>query len=74
MQRISVRAAGMAVVAAVAAAVPMFAQQAPPSITFDDIKAGLKDPSRWISYAGDLNAQRHSPLTDRKSTRLNSSH
>ena len=70
MKRFTIHAAGLA--AAVSAvtlsiALPAFAQQpasAPnTNITFDDIKAGLKDPSRWVTYAGDLSAQRHSPLT-----------
>jgi alcohol dehydrogenase (cytochrome c) len=42
------------------------AQQAtPPSsgLKFDDLLAGLKDPSRWPMYSGDFTAQRHSPLT-----------
>jgi alcohol dehydrogenase (cytochrome c) len=46
---------------------PTSAQQRtpPPSsgLNFDDLLAGLKDPSRWPMYSGDFTAQRHSPLT-----------
>jgi alcohol dehydrogenase (cytochrome c) len=31
--------------------------------TMADIAAGLKDPSRWITFSGDYTGQRHSPLT-----------
>src|SRR4051812_22823000 len=32
------------------------------SITSDQIKDGLKDPSQWLTYSGDYSGQRHSPL------------
>src|ERR1700681_3238134 len=32
-------------------------------ITFQDLLGGLKDPGRWLTYAGDYSAQRYSPLT-----------
>ena len=32
-------------------------------ITFDLIREGLKDPARWLTYSGDYNGTRHSPLT-----------
>jgi alcohol dehydrogenase (cytochrome c) len=28
-----------------------------------DIAAGLRDPSRWLTFSGDYSGQRHSPLT-----------
>src|SRR5207244_569043 len=31
--------------------------------TIQDLRDGLKDPSRWLSYSGDYTGQRHSPLT-----------
>src|SRR6202051_5314834 len=40
------------------------AQQEPaaPQITDQDLLAGLKNPSRWLTFSGDYNGQRHSPL------------
>jgi len=32
-------------------------------ITNRDLLDGLKNPTRWLSYSGDYNGQRHSPLT-----------
>ena len=32
-------------------------------MTPQDLRDGLKDPSRWLTYAGDYTNQRHSPLT-----------
>jgi alcohol dehydrogenase (cytochrome c) len=43
--------------AAVAASTPA------PTITQKDLLSGLKDPTRWLTYSGDYNGQRHSPLT-----------
>src|SRR5439155_2959670 len=40
------------------------AQQAgPPAVTPQDLLDGVKDPSRWLTYSGDYNGHRHSPLT-----------
>jgi alcohol dehydrogenase (cytochrome c) len=32
-------------------------------VTFQDLRAGLKDPTRWLLYSGDNTGQRYSPLT-----------
>ena len=32
-------------------------------ITIQDLRTGLRDPSRWLMYSGDYTSQRHSPLT-----------
>src|SRR5689334_1465565 len=32
------------------------------TITEKDLAAGLKNPTRWLTFSGDLNGQRHSPL------------
>src|SRR4029077_5276449 len=48
--------------AAVTCSVALTAQGTP-SITPQDIAEGLKDPGRWLTYGGDYNGQRHSPLT-----------
>ena len=37
-------------------------QIAAPQITQQDLRDGLKDPSRWLTYSGDYTNQRHSPL------------
>ena len=34
-----------------------------PSVTFEDLLGGLKNPTRWLMYSGDYSGQRHSPLT-----------
>ena len=39
------------------------AAQAGGGVTYDDILAGLSDPTRWLTYAGDYTGRRHSPLT-----------
>src|SRR5206468_10954131 len=53
-----------AVLIAAAAGIPIAAQQSAPAlVTFDDLRAGLTDTSRWITYSGNYASQRHSPLT-----------
>ncbi|HVY63814.1 MAG TPA: PQQ-dependent dehydrogenase, methanol/ethanol family [Gammaproteobacteria bacterium] len=32
-------------------------------VTAADIRAGLADPTRWVTFSGDYTGQRHSPLT-----------
>jgi alcohol dehydrogenase (cytochrome c) len=32
-------------------------------VTYDDILAGLSNPSRWLTFSGDYSGRRHSPLT-----------
>ncbi len=34
-----------------------------PGVTIQDLRDGLKDPTRWLTYSGDYTGQRHSPLT-----------
>src|SRR3984957_13781647 len=44
---------------------PAFAAQqevATAPITDQDLLGGLKNPSRWLTFSGDYNGQRHSPL------------
>ena len=38
-------------------------QPAEPPVTAQDIQAGLKNPTRWLTYSGDYSGKRHSPLT-----------
>src|SRR5262245_32610854 len=47
----------------VLSSVVLAAQSAVPQITPQDLLGGLKDPTRWITYGGDYNGHRHSPLT-----------
>lgn len=57
---------GLCVLAVIGVAVvkTVSAQQAPdPLVTAQDLLAGLKNPSRWLTYSGDYTGQRHSPLT-----------
>src|SRR5262245_56064099 len=32
-------------------------------VTPQDLREGLKNPTRWLTYGGDYGNQRHSPLT-----------
>src|ERR1700688_973714 len=44
---------------------PVFAAQqeaTPAPITNQDLLGGLKNPSRWLTFSGNYNGQRHSPL------------
>ena len=34
-----------------------------PGVTYADIRNGLDDPGRWLTYSGDYSGRRHSPLT-----------
>jgi alcohol dehydrogenase (cytochrome c) len=34
-----------------------------PEVTYEMLLAGLKNPSRWLTYSGDYTGRRHSPLT-----------
>ena len=53
-----------ALLIAVICSVALAAQQtATPQVTTQDLTDGLKDPSRWLTYSGDYNGHRHSPLT-----------
>jgi alcohol dehydrogenase (cytochrome c) len=38
------------------------AQEDPAAVTYQDLLAGLKNPSKWLTYSGDYTGQRHSPL------------
>jgi alcohol dehydrogenase (cytochrome c) len=38
-------------------------QTATPQVTSQDLRDGLKDATRWLTYSGDYTNQRHSPLT-----------
>ena len=55
-----------AALTAVIGTVPLMAQQgdsASAPITLQQLRDGLKDPSRWLIYGGDYSAKRFSPLT-----------
>ena len=62
------RGAAVVVVAATLAGsaceTPLRAQQPAPSpaITTQDLRDGLKNPARWLTFSGDYTGQRHSPL------------
>ncbi len=52
------------VIIAIAAVATLAAQQpAQRPVTEQDLLAGLKDPSRWLTFSGNYTGQRHSPLT-----------
>ena len=57
-------AAAAAIALVGAAALSLRAQQpaAPLSITVQDLRDGLKNPARWLTFSGDYTGQRHSPL------------
>jgi alcohol dehydrogenase (cytochrome c) len=42
----------------------LLAQQiSSPKVAYDDLLAGLNNPSSWLTYSGDYTGRRHSPLT-----------
>jgi len=57
-------AAAAAIALGGAAGLSLRAQQppAPPAITAQDLRDGLKNPARWLTFSGDYTGQRHSPL------------
>jgi alcohol dehydrogenase (cytochrome c) len=64
MRTTRARIAGVAAVMAAMGSLSVAAQQnGPPFITFQNLRDGLKDPTRWLVYGGDYGSQRHSPLT-----------
>src|SRR5262245_47107187 len=49
--------------ARVVSGVVVTAQQDPiQNVTYEQILAGQKDPTRWLTFSGDYTGQRHSPL------------
>ena len=62
--RATARFAGFGLLIALVAVGSLAAQQASSSmITGRDLLAGLTNSARWLTYSGDYNSQRHSPLT-----------
>ena len=57
------RFARVLALAALAAATPAALAAQAGGVTYQDILAGLSDPTRWLTYSGDYTSQRHSPLT-----------
>ena len=60
--------AAAAIVVGAAAHLSLRAQQppapsTPSAITAQDLRDGLKNPARWLTFSGDYSGQRHSPLT-----------
>jgi alcohol dehydrogenase (cytochrome c) len=47
---------------AIVASITLAAQGAAPQVTPQDLLDGLKDPGKWLTYGGDYNGHRHSPL------------
>jgi glucose dehydrogenase len=42
-----------------------------PGVTYQDLRDGFKNTSRWLTYSGDYSSQRHSPLTQITSANVN---
>ncbi len=62
--RATARFAGFGLLIALVAVGSLAAQHASSSmITGEDLLAGLTNPTRWLTYSGEYNGQRHSPLT-----------
>jgi len=63
MRRLIARVIQVTLIAAAASWV-VAAQTAPPTqVTAQDLRDGLKNPTRWLNYGGDYGNQRYSPLT-----------
>src|ERR671935_900971 len=58
-----VRAAAIAATATAAVVAQQAASQPAPQVTYQDLRNGLNEPTRWLIYGGDYGSQRHSPLT-----------
>ena len=43
--------------------VALAAQSGPPTVSNQDILAGLQDGTKWLTYGGNYFGHRHSPLT-----------
>jgi alcohol dehydrogenase (cytochrome c) len=64
MRALTVRVAFAALVAGGVITCSLNAQQQPaPELTAQDLRDGLKNPTRWLTYSGNYANQRHSPLT-----------
>src|SRR3981081_91170 len=63
MRAVTVRIIHATLVAAATWCVVAAQQPAPAQVTAQDLREGLKDPTRWLTYAGDYGNHRHSPLT-----------
>src|SRR4030081_410805 len=59
----AVRIIRAVLVAAPATSAVAAQQPAPSQVTAQDLREGLKNPTRWLTYGGDYGNQRHSPLT-----------
>src|SRR2546428_5084637 len=61
---LAVRFVYVTMVAAVATTCTVAAQQPAASpVTAEDLRDGLKNPTRWLTYGGDYTKHRHRPLT-----------
>ena len=64
MRALTIRVAVAALVAGGVVTCPLNAQQpAAPELTAQDLRDGLKNPTRWLTYSGNYANHRHSPLT-----------
>jgi len=64
MRALTVRVAFAALVAGGVITCSLNAQQpAAPELTAQDLRDGLKNPTRWLTYSGNYANHRHSPLT-----------
>jgi alcohol dehydrogenase (cytochrome c) len=63
MRAVNVRVLQVAMVAVVASWALAAQAPAPAQVTAQDLRDGLKNPTRWLNYGGDYGNQRHSPLT-----------
>ena len=64
MRQSLVRSVYATLVAAIVTSWSIAAQQpSPTQVTAQDLRDGLKNPTRWLTYSGDYGNHRHSPLT-----------
>jgi len=64
MRVLTVRLAFAALVAGGVVTCSLNAQQpSAPELTAQDLRDGLKNPTRWLTYSGNYANHRHSPLT-----------
>jgi alcohol dehydrogenase (cytochrome c) len=58
------RSVGIGVLLAAAGSGWLAAQEdSQPGVTYQDLLRGLSEPTRWVTYSGEYNGRRHSPLS-----------
>ena len=71
MRAVALRLIQATLVIATASSVVAGQQQPAAQVTAQDLRDGLKNPTRWLTYGGDYGNHRHSPLTQITAANVN---